>query len=474
MTNSTLRETPLDHLSPGEQPAPPNPTGRKRPVKPLRENDPAKSGGEMSTKKSREPKAKAAVKSAQKKSEGAAKPVASKSSAKKAAPAAQGGKKPARRPAKETLPRFFKDGTEMPEALYRYLDATLSVKKVKISEVTDACMAAGLSEEQGEQVQAILTKGKVEFEEDEVEEITVQDIEELAEKMEDDSNFMIGESFQLFMREIGKTPLLNARQEKMLARRRDKGDKAAVELMIRANLRLVVAIAKHYTNKGLPMADLVQCGNIGLMKAVQKFDPNLNYKFSTYATWWIRQAINRGLADGANTIRRPVHVHELLNKMNRHERELNQRNGREPSIEELAAAMSVGRVQPITPKKVRELKRIAAQPVSLDKPVNSDSESGFSDFIADENSESPMMQVMESMKGDEVKRALAGLPERDRIVLELRFGLGCETRTLEQCGYKLRVTRERVRQIEERALKHLSFSPEARSLYEFLQGESDH
>jgi RNA polymerase primary sigma factor len=245
------------------------------------------------------------------------------------------------------------------------------------------------------------------------------------------------------------------------------GDKRAEEEMIKANLRLVVSIAKKYNNKGLPMGDLVQEGNIGLMKAIEKFDYKRGFKFSTYATWWIRQAITRGIADQANTIRTPVHVHEILNNMHKAEREISQNVGRDATDEELALAMQVYDDR-FDAARIAELRRIGKPLVSLDKSVGSESDSDFSDFIADENADTPLGSVMDSLRGDEIDKALAALPDRDRTVLKLRFGIGCEPRTLEQCGSKLGVTRERVRQLQDRALDHLRYSPDALAVRDFL------
>ncbi len=269
------------------------------------------------------------------------------------------------------------------------------------------------------------------------------------------------DSLRLYLRSIGRVSLLTAEQEVMLARRIERGDMAAKEQMIEANLRLVVSIAKSYVGRGLTFLDLIQEGSMGLIRAVEKFDYRRGYKFSTYATWWIRQAVTRAIADKGRTIRIPVHMVEKLNKVMHAERQLVQQLGREPSSEEIAAELGV------TVREVREVVRMAQQPISLEKPIGDEEESELGDFVEDEAAESPFEQAAERLRCDNLRRALAVLPEREREVIEMRFGLtGERARTLEEVGRAFNVTRERIRQIENHTLKKLEALPEAQRLRE--------
>ena len=258
------------------------------------------------------------------------------------------------------------------------------------------------------------------------------------------------DSLQLFLKDIGKVPLLTAAQEVELSKRIERGDHRAKQQMVEANLRLVVSIAKNYRNQGLPFLDLIQEGTLGLVRAAEKFDYRKGFKFSTYATWWIRQAIARALADKARTIRIPVHVVEKLNKIGRAERKLVTELGREPTPEEIAE------VTGIDPEEVDSIKRSAQAPVSLEKPVGDEEESEFGQFIADEKAESPFDRAADLLTKEALKEALENLSYRERRVLELRYGLGGEhPRTLDEVGRTFNVTRERIRQIENQSLKKL-------------------
>jgi len=269
------------------------------------------------------------------------------------------------------------------------------------------------------------------------------------------------DSLRLYLREIGKVPLLTADQEVYLAKRIERGDMAAKTHMIEANLRLVVSIAKGYLGRGLSFLDLIQEGSLGLIRAVEKFDYRKGYKFSTYATWWIRQAVTRAIADKARTIRIPVHMVEKLNKVVHIERQLVQRLGREPKPEEIAEELE------ITTDEVRDILRMAQLPVSLEKPIGEEEESELGDFVQDEQAESPFDSASLSLRQQDIRRALDSLPERERKVIELRFGLtGDRPRTLEEVGRAFNVTRERIRQIENNTLKKLETLPEAQSLYD--------
>jgi RNA polymerase primary sigma factor len=267
------------------------------------------------------------------------------------------------------------------------------------------------------------------------------------------------DSLRLFLRSIGRVELLTADQEIELAKRIERGDMAAKRHMVEANLRLVVSIAKGYLGRGLTFLDLIQEGSLGLIRAVEKFDYRRGYKFSTYATWWIRQAVTRAIADKARTIRIPVHMVEKLNRVAHVERQLVQRLGREPEPAEIAAELKV------TVREVRDILRVAQLPVSLEKPVGEEEESELGDFVADETAESPYESASENLQREDVQRVLDALPERERQVIELRFGLrGHEPLTLEEVGRAFGVTRERIRQIETNTLKKLKQLPEAQRL----------
>jgi RNA polymerase primary sigma factor len=267
------------------------------------------------------------------------------------------------------------------------------------------------------------------------------------------------DSLRLYLREIGKVPLLTADQEVYLAKRIERGDMSAKTQMIEANLRLVVSIAKSYLGRGLSFLDLIQEGSLGLIRAVEKFDYRKGYKFSTYATWWIRQAVTRAIADKARTIRIPVHMVEKLNKVVHIERQLVQRLGREPRPDEIATELEM------MTEEVREILRMAQLPVSLEKPIGEEEESELGDFVQDEQAESPFDTASLSLRREDIKKALDSLPERERKVIELRFGLlGDQPCTLEEVGRAFGVTRERIRQIENNTLKRLESLPEAQGL----------
>jgi RNA polymerase primary sigma factor len=267
------------------------------------------------------------------------------------------------------------------------------------------------------------------------------------------------DSLRLYLRSIGRVELLTAEQEVELAKRIEKGDMAAKRHMVEANLRLVVSIAKGYLGRGLSFLDLIQEGSLGLIRAVEKFDYRRGYKFSTYATWWIRQAVTRAIADKARTIRIPVHMVEKLNRVTQVERQLVQKLGREPEPAEIAAELD------LTVREVRDILRVAQMPVSLEKPVGDEEESELGDFVPDETVEEPFEAATENLQRQNIRKALEALPERERQVIELRYGLrGHEPLTLEEVGRAFGVTRERIRQIENNTLRKLKQLPEAQRL----------
>jgi RNA polymerase primary sigma factor len=280
----------------------------------------------------------------------------------------------------------------------------------------------------------------------EVEPAQVERLPEIAEDGESATD-----SLALFLREIGRVPLLTAAQEVELAKRIERGDMAAKTEMVEANLRLVVSIAKRYRNQGLPFLDLIQEGTIGLVRAAEKFDHRRGFKFSTYATWWIRQAVARALADKARTIRMPVHVVEKLNRIGRTERDLRARLGRDPSTREIAEAVGIAE------QDVEQIRRAAQAPISLEKPVGEDEESELRDLLEDERASRPEEAVESTLRNETLASALSTLSERERRVLELRYGLnGEQPRTLDEVGRSFNVTRERIRQIESQCLRKLA------------------
>ena len=277
------------------------------------------------------------------------------------------------------------------------------------------------------------------------------------------SSVRMNDPVRMYLKEIGRVPLLNADQEIALAKRIEAGDEEAKQELAEANLRLVVSIAKRYVGRGMSFLDLIQEGNMGLMKAVDKFDYTLGFKFSTYATWWIRQAITRAIADQARTIRIPVHMVETINKLIRIQRQLLQDLGREPTPEEIGAEMDM------PTKKVRDILKIAQEPVSLETPIGEEDDSHLGDFIKDKDATSPEQHASYEMLKEQLEEVLDTLTDREENVLRLRFGLDDgRTRTLEEVGRVLGVTRERIRQIEAKALRKLRHPSRSNQLRDFL------
>ena len=295
----------------------------------------------------------------------------------------------------------------------------------------------------------------------EIEEVTEEEIAADTDALAD--TFSTDDPVRMYLKEIGKVPLLTPEEEQDLARRMADGDEEAKRRMAEANLRLVVSIAKRYVGRGMLFLDLIQEGNLGLIKAVDKFDYTKGYKFSTYATWWIRQAITRAIADQARTIRIPVHMVETINKVIRVSRQLLQELGHDPSAEEIASEMGM----PVD--KVRDILKIAQEPVSLETPIGEEEDSHLGDFIPDEDASEPSEAASFSLLKEQLMTVLDTLTPREKKVLELRFGiLDGRTRTLEEVGKEFNVTRERIRQIEAKALRKLRHPSRSKKLRDFL------
>lgn len=308
-----------------------------------------------------------------------------------------------------------------------------------------------------------------EFEEDEKSETHFQSVEsqilELERSFSESAKNKTSDPVKMYLREIGRIPLLNADQEKQAAKEYMAGSREAKDLLINSNLRLVVSIAKKYVGRGLPFLDLIQEGNCGLIKAVEKFDYTKGFKFSTYATWWIRQSITRAIADQAKTIRIPVHMTETINKLTRIQRQLIQDLGRDPLPEEIAEKMDGMKAD-----RVREIQRIALDPVSLETPIGEEDDSHLGDFIEDKTSVSPSDYTTNQLLKDEIAMALNTLTAREEQVLQLRYGLiDGKTRTLEEVGKEFQVTRERIRQIEAKALRKLRNPTRSKRLKDFVK-----
>lgn len=371
---------------------------------------------------------------------------------------------------------------ELQEQFKKALNGLLDLAKTKknvleYSEINDAFRGIDLSEEKMDMVLEYLEKHDVDIlhgipsDTDDTEDLLIENEEDLfmEEEVEiiDDVDVLEGVSTEdpvrMYLKEIGNVPLLTTEQEVELAKKVENGDEEAKKALTEANLRLVVSIAKKYVGRGMPFLDLIQEGNMGLMKAVDKFDYTKGYKFSTYATWWIRQAITRGIADTGRTIRVPVHMVETINKTLRMTRALLQELGREPSAEEVAERLNV----PVA--RVREVLKISRDPVSLDTPIGEEDDSHLGDFIEDDSALSPADSAAFSMLKEELGAALESLTERERQVVRLRFGLeDGRARTLEEVGKEFNVTRERIRQIEAKALRKLRHPSRSRKLKDYL------
>lgn len=294
----------------------------------------------------------------------------------------------------------------------------------------------------------------------EAEEINMAEMEDLSVP----EGVSVEDHVRMYLKEIGKVPLLSLDEEIKLAQRMKDGDESAKQRLAEANLRLVVSIAKRYVGRGMQFLDLIQEGNLGLIKAVEKFDYTKGYKFSTYATWWIRQAITRAIADQARTIRIPVHMVETINKLMRIQRQLIQENGREPQVEEVAKEMNM------SIDKVREIMKNAQEPVSLETPIGEEEDSHLGDFIPDDDAPAPAEAASFTMLKEQLNNVLSTLTDREAKVLRLRFGLeDGRARTLEEVGFEFGVTRERIRQIEAKALRKLRHPSRSRKLKDYLE-----
>ncbi len=338
------------------------------------------------------------------------------------------------------------------------LQASRQENKIKQQDIIDYIETIKLDDDYIDEVMESLLSAGIEV---------IDDVEEDEEDENQGKIFtdaiIVDDPVRMYLKEIGRVDLLTAEQEKELAARMEMGDEEAKDHLTTANLRLVVSIAKRYTGRGLSFLDLIQEGNLGLIKAVDKFDYRKGYKFSTYATWWIRQAITRAIADQARTIRIPVHMVETINKMIRIQRQLLQKLGREPEPEEIAAEMEV------TVEKVREIMKISQEPVSLEKPIGEEEDSFLGDFIPDDDAPSPSDQASFALLKEHLSEILQELTPREEKVLRLRFGFDDgRTRTLEEVGREFDVTRERIRQIEAKALRKLRHPSRSQKLKDYL------
>ncbi len=311
-------------------------------------------------------------------------------------------------------------------------------------------------------IEVISYENPAEFEEIETEVEQLESAEDM-EKMLQQEGLNIDDPVRMYLKEIGKVPLLDAEKELEIAAKMAEGDEQAKQILIEANLRLVVSIAKRYVGKGMFFLDLIQEGNLGLMKAVEKFDYTKGYKFSTYATWWIRQAITRAIADQARTIRIPVHMVETIHKVSRYQRQLLQELGHEATADEVAEKIGM------SAEKVREIMKIAQDPVSLETPIGEEEDSHLGDFIPDDDSPAPQDAASYAMLREQIKEVLHTLTPREEHVLKLRYGLNDgRTHTLEEVGKEFNITRERIRQIEAKALRKLRHPSRSKRLKDFL------
>lgn len=364
------------------------------------------------------------------------------------------------------IPEFHLDdkaGTHVQKVIAALIQrGNKEAKRLTQQEVIDFIEDTKLEEEYLDDVIDSLEKAGIKVSEEEDDSIN-SEADASRSRLNMLDSMLVDDPVRMYLKEIGKVELLTASAEKELAARMEAGDEEAKQHLIEANLRLVVSIAKRYTGRGMQFLDLIQEGNLGLIKAVDKFDYHKGFKFSTYATWWIRQAITRAIADQARTIRIPVHMVETINKLIRNQRHLLQELGREPEADEIAEAMG------ITVDKVREIMKISQEPVSLEKPIGEEEDSHLGDFIPDEDAPSPADQAAFTLLKEQLFDVLKELTPREEQVLKLRFGLeDGRTRTLEEVGREFKVTRERIRQIEAKALRKLRHPSRSKKLKDYL------
>lgn len=347
-------------------------------------------------------------------------------------------------------------GYDIPEEQFEHIRKYIEESGIEINPVlSDSMLSQIESGEEDSEMEAL--SSEEEFPDEEEERLDLESLSLLNGIETDDP-------VRFYLKEIGTIPLLSPEEEKELAKRSKEGDPLARQRLVEANLRLVVSIAKRYTGRGMSILDLIQEGNLGLMKGVEKFEPDKGFKLSTYATWWIRQGITRALADQSRTIRVPVHMVESINKVTRTQRRLTLELGYEPSPKELAASLNM------TEEKLKEILDVSKQPTSLETPVGDEEDSNLSDFVADEKMISPEQNAANVMLREEIDKLLENLKDRERDVLIHRFGLhGEESHTLEEVGQMFGVTRERVRQIEAKALKKISLPKYKNALAGFLE-----
>ena len=354
--------------------------------------------------------------------------------------------------------------SERKEVLKTLIEQGKRDGKLSTQEITDALEEMDFDADQVDKLYSTLENQNIEIVEDLPTEVE-DDITISNEMLEADASLSVNidDPVKVYLKEIGRVQLLSPEEEVELAKRMAEGDQKARQRLAESNLRLVVSIAKRYVGRGMHFLDLIQEGNLGLIKAVEKFDYTKGFKFSTYATWWIRQAITRAIADQARTIRIPVHMVETINKVKKVSAQLLHENGREPTVEEIAEAMS------ITEDKVREILRVAQEPVSLETPIGEEEDSHLGDFIPDEDAQVPAEAAYQSLLKEQLTEVLATLTPREEKVLRLRFGLeDGRPRTLEEVGKEFAVTRERIRQIEAKALRKLRHPTRSKRLRDFL------